>query len=175
MGPSLYTDRLQLREWKMDDADAALQIYGDPEVMHFLGDGKPVVDLAAQQQWLAERIERYRGPEFKGLGPWAIVQRDTKEVIGTMLLKQLPPTSDQIEIGWHLARRVWGCGFASEAARVVLQYGFIDLSLERIFAVIKPGNLRSAAVARRIGMQWIERTNRYYGGEELDLFVADRE
>ena len=46
---------------------------------------------------------------------------------------------------------------------------------ERIFAVIKPGNLRSAAVARRIGMQWIERTNRYYGGEELDLFVADRE
>jgi len=175
MGPTLYTDRLQLREWKIDDADAALLIYGDPEVMHFLGDGKPVADLAAQRQWLADRIEHYRNPEFKGLGPWAIVQRDTKEVVGTMLLKPLPPTSDQIEIGWHLARRVWGCGFASEAARVVLQYGFIDLSLERIFAVIKPGNLRSSAVARRIGMQWIERTNRYYGGEELDLFVADRE
>lgn len=92
-----------------------------------------------------------------------------------MLLKQLPPTSDQIEIGWHLARRVWGNGYASEAARVVLQYGFTDLSLERIFAVIKPGNIRSAAVARRIGMQLIERTNRYYGGEELDLYVADRE
>ena len=175
MGPTLYTERLQLREWRLEDADAALQIYGDPEVMHFLGDGKPVADLASQQQWLTERIAHYRNPEHKGFGPWAMVQRDTKQVIGTMLLKQLPPSSDQIEIGWHLARRVWGNGYASEAARVVLQYGFLDLSLERIFAVIKPGNIRSAAVARRIGMQLVERTNRYYGGEELDLYVADRE
>jgi len=175
MGPTLYTERLQLREWRLEDADAALQIYGDPEVMHFLGDGKPVADLASQQQWLTERIAHYRNPEHKGYGPWAMVQRDTKQVIGTMLLKQLPPSSDQIEIGWHLARRVWGNGYASEAARVVLQYGFLDLSLERIFAVIKPGNIRSAAVARRIGMQLVERTKRYYGGEELDLYVADRE
>jgi RimJ/RimL family protein N-acetyltransferase len=92
-----------------------------------------------------------------------------------MLLKQLPPTTDQIEIGWHLARRVWGKGYASEAARVVLQYGFLDLGLERIFAVIKPGNARSVAVARRIGMQLLERTSKYYGGEELDLYIADRE
>lgn len=175
MGPTLHTDRLKLREWSVEDAGAAFQIYGDPEVMRFLGTGEPVADLAAQQLWLAERIERYRNPENKGLGSWAMVERDTKQVIGTMLLKALTPTHDQIEIGWHLARRVWGKGYASEAARVVLQYGFLDLSLDRIFAVIKPDNVRSLAVARRIGMQWRERTNRYYGGEELDLYVADRE
>ena len=175
MGPTLYTERLQLREWRVEDAEAVFEIYRDPEVMHFLGDGKPVADLPTQQQWLTDRIAHYRNPEYKGLGPWAVVERDTKQVIGTMLLKQLPPTTDQIEIGWHLARRVWGKGYASEAGRVVLQYGFLDLALERIFAVIKPGNARSVAVARRIGMHLLERTNKYYGGEELDLYIADRE
>jgi len=171
MGPTLYTDRLLLREWTVDDAEAAYQMYGDPEVTRFLGDGKVVPDVAAQWAWLSERIEHYRSPAMKGFGVWAVVERDSQEVIGTVLLKPLvSATNDEIEIGWHLNRRVWGKGYASEAARRVLEYGFGELHLERIFAVVKPGNDRSVAVARRIGMQWLERTTQYYNGEELDLF-----
>jgi RimJ/RimL family protein N-acetyltransferase len=66
MGPTLYTDRLQLREWRVEDAEDVFEIYKDPEVMHFLGDGKPVADLPTQQQWLADRIAHYRNPEYKG-------------------------------------------------------------------------------------------------------------
>ena len=174
MGPTLYTSRLQLREWSIEDADAAYQMYGDREVMRFLGNGQIVPDVAAQRIWLAERIERYRGAAFDGLGVWAVVERDTEQVVGTILLKPLPPTDLQIEVGWHLVRRVWGKGYASEAARVVMRYGFVDLRLDYILAVIKPENVRSAAVARRIGMRWLERTDRYYDGEELDVFVTER-
>jgi len=174
MGPPLYTARLELREWTVDDAEAAHQMYGDPEVMLYLGNGQVVPDVAAQRLWLADRIEHYRSPALDGLGVWAVVERDTQRVVGTMLLKPLPPT-DQIEIGWHLNRRVWGKGYASEAARAVMQYGFRELHLDRILAVLKPGNIRSAAVARRLGMRYLETTNRYYNGEELDVFVTERE
>jgi len=91
-----------------------------------------------------------------------------------MLLKPLPPTTDEIEVGWHLIRRVWGRGYASEGAVAVLRYGFETLELDQILAVVEPANHRSAAVARRIGMQWLERTTRYYGGISLDLFGVMR-
>src|SRR5262245_14288680 len=175
MVPILYTERLQLREWTIDDAEAAFQIYGDPEVVRFLGNGETVPDLAAQRDWLAERIERYRSAVLNGFGVWAAVERNTQQVVGTLILKPLPPTEHEIEIGWHLNRRVWGSGYASEAARSVMRYGFFDLCLEKILAVIKPENVRSAAVAQRIGMRYLERTNRYYGGEEVDVFVIERE
>jgi RimJ/RimL family protein N-acetyltransferase len=175
MGPTLYTARLQLREWTMEDAEEALQIYGDPEVMRFLGDGQIVPGLEEQQAWLAERIERYHSPAFDGFGVWAAVERETQQVVGTLLLKPLPPTTDEIEIGWHLNRRVWGKGYASEAATCVMRYGFEKLHLDRILAVVRPENVRSVAVARRIGMRYLERTNRYYGGEEVDVFVIERE
>src|SRR5262245_54805227 len=175
MGPILYTPRLQLREWRVEDADAAHQMYGDPEVMRFLGNGQVVPDLNAQRAWLAEMIERYRVAELGGLGVWAVVERDTEQVVGTTLLKPLPPENLQIEIGWHLARQVWGKGYATEAAKAVMHYGLVDQRLDRILAVVRPENVRSAAVARRIGMRWLERTNRYYDGEEVDVFVIERE
>src|SRR5262245_52474458 len=135
MGPTLYTPRLQLREWSIEDADAAYQMYGDSEVMRFLGNGQIVPDVEAQRVWLAERIDHYRRPALGGLGVWAVVERDTKQVVGTILLKPLPPMNLEIEIGWHLVRGVWGKGYASEAARVALRYGFVDLRLDHILAV----------------------------------------
>jgi RimJ/RimL family protein N-acetyltransferase len=166
---------LQLREWRIEDVEAAFRMYGDPEVMRFLGTGEPVADLAAQREWLAERIVRYRGPGWERQAVWAAVERDTQQVVGTLMLKLLPPTDDVTEVGWHLARRAWGKGYASEGARAVLRYGFDDLRLERIIAVIKPGNVRSEAVAKRIGMRWLEKTNRFYGGEELNVYVKTPE
>jgi len=110
MGPTLYTSRLQLREWSLDDAEDAHRIYGDPEVMRFLGDGQTVPDVTTQRAWLAERIERYRSAALNGFGVWAVIERDTQQAVGTALLKPLPPTDSEIEVGWHLARRVWGKG-----------------------------------------------------------------
>src|SRR5690242_12507530 len=99
MGPTLYTSRLQLREWSTADAEAAHRMYGDPEILRFL-EMEPLPNVAAQRIWLAEMIERYRNPALGGLGVWAAVERDTQQVIGTILLKPLPPKDQDIEIGW---------------------------------------------------------------------------
>ncbi len=90
-----------------------------------------------------------------------------QHLIGTVLL--LPLTTDQPitpdtpwEIGWHLQRCAWGQGYATEAARVVLEYAFQVLALPAVMALVKPDNLRSHRVAEKLGMQFCEITNQYY-------------
>jgi ribosomal-protein-alanine N-acetyltransferase len=173
-GQVFETERLLLRAWRMEDADAAFAIYGDPEVVRFLGDGRTVADLAAQRAWLAERIVRHERFQAKGFGGWAIVERESGRVVGTALLKPLPPEDQDIEVGWHLTRRAWGRGYASEAGMALLWYGFTVRELDRIHAVVQPENARSAAVALRLGMRHLGRTTKYYDGELLELFAIDR-
>src|SRR5437870_1867653 len=108
MGPTLHTVRLELREWRIEDAPAAFEMYGDPEVIQFLGKGLATTDIEAQRVWLADRIAHYRQPALHGFAVWAVVTRDTEQVVGTTMLKPAPSTSDEIEIGWHLARKAWG-------------------------------------------------------------------
>jgi RimJ/RimL family protein N-acetyltransferase len=99
MVPILHTTRLQLREWRIEDVEAAFEMYGDPEVARFLGKGVPTPNLESQRVWLAERIDHYRNRGRAGLGVWAMAERDTRKVVGTMLLKPIPPTEHEIEIG----------------------------------------------------------------------------
>ncbi len=73
------------------------------------------------------------------------------------------------EVGWHLRRSAWGKGYATEAGRAALNYGFTVLGLPIIYAVTHPQNYASMRVAQRLGMTHRGRTNRYYD-MELDLF-----
>ncbi len=172
--PRLETARLVLRAWTLGDVDDAFAIYGDPEVVRFLGAGLPLPDREAQRAWLAPRIARWEQPDYAAYDVWAIEERASSRVIGTMMLKPLPPTTDMIEIGWHLARPAWGRGIATEAGREVLRYGFQARALERIHAVVVPENTPSVRVAQRLGMRLVERTRAYYDGEEVDRFCIDR-
>jgi [ribosomal protein S5]-alanine N-acetyltransferase len=174
MGSIIETERLLLRAWRLEEAEQAFAIYGDPEVMRYIGDGRTILDLAAQRPWLEERIRRHERFQASGLGGWAIEERETGCAVGTALLKPLPPDNQDIEVGWHLARRVWGRGYASEAGRALLRHGFLTLGLERIHAVVLPENVNSTKVARRIGMRHVGQTTKYYSGELVELFILDR-
>jgi RimJ/RimL family protein N-acetyltransferase len=97
---------------------------------------------------------------------WAIVPRGARRPVGSVLLVGLPdgdgvPTGD-IEVGWHLHPDAWGNGYATEAARGALDRGFAA-GLREVFAVVRPGNEPSQAVCRRLHMEHLGRTNRYYG------------
>ncbi|MFE2105185.1 GNAT family N-acetyltransferase, partial [Kitasatospora sp. NPDC059463] len=81
-----------------------------------------------------------------------------------------PAPHGEVEVGWHLHPDSWGRGYATEAARAALAKGFAD-GLTEIHAVVRPGNERSAAVCRRLGMTPRGRTSRWYGGE-FDAFLA---
>ena len=172
------TKRLIIRRWIPEiDAEQVFQIYGDSEVMRFIGTGKTEASIESQRQSLEAAIERYKQSNNTTTGAWAIVEKESATVVGTILLKQLPdekhqPTQDY-EVGWHLRKVSWGKGYATEAARKIINYVFNILQLPVIYAVVKPENHASVKVTQRLGMKALGITNRYYNGAELLLFKLD--
>ena len=165
----LETERLFIRNWTLDDVEAAYAMYSDPEVARFIRDA-PEESLESQRATLEVVLKKY-DEMGGGFGFWAIVEREAGEIVGSVILKPLPG-HDMIEVGWHLARSAWGKGYATEAARAVLDYGFNGLGLARIVAVVNPLNERSLAVARRLGMHYEGQVQAYK--MDLELFVLDR-
>ncbi|MCA1824267.1 MAG: GNAT family N-acetyltransferase, partial [Frankia sp.] len=108
------TGRLRARDWSLDDAEPAFGIYGDPEVMRYLGSApNPARDVADQRERLARRIAQ-ESPA--GLGVWALDRRADDVLVGAVILNPFPdiePT--EVEVGWHLGRAYWGNGYATEA------------------------------------------------------------
>jgi RimJ/RimL family protein N-acetyltransferase len=89
-------------------------------------------------------------------------------VAGTVILVPLPDGEGEFEVGWHFHPDAWGQGLASESAAAALQWGFAH-GLPEILAVVRPDNTRSLAVCRRLGMEELGRTTKYYDAE-LELF-----
>lgn len=171
------TERLVARAWDPDrDAEAAFAVYGDPEVTRHIG-GETMADVEATRARLAAVVER--NARFgEPYGGFPLFLRATGELVGAALLKPLPDGegryTEAIEIGWHLARRAWGRGYATEAARALLARAFGETREQEILAVVEHDNPRSMAVARRLGMRHAGQTDRFYG-KTLELFAISRE
>jgi [ribosomal protein S5]-alanine N-acetyltransferase len=170
------TARLLARAYELSDAEAAFEIYGDPVVMEFIGPTKVTASVEQQREWLV-RLQARNAAFGEPFGGFALVERASGELVGTGLLKPLPDAggnnTEDIEIGWHLARRCWGRGLATEAGRALATLGFDRLPVDVLNIVVHPGNERSLAVARRLGATCMGRTTRYYG-QDLELFRLER-
>lgn len=144
----IRTRRLLLRRWRRTDRAPFAAMNADPAVMeHFPGTLSRAASDAA-----ADDIERHFA--VHGWGLWAVEIPGDAPFIGDVGL--WPATStlghEAVEVGWRLARPYWGRGYASEAARAALRFGFDDLGLEEIVSFTVPQNIRSIAVMERIGM-----------------------
>ena len=163
-GAVLRTERLLLRPWTHSPADLArlTDLYGRDEVTRWLG-GRPTITPA-------ELVERWRLVHELDArhGCWAIDPLDGGPPAGTVLLKPLPDGVGEVEVGWHLHPDSWGHGYATEAARAVIQRGF-EAGLPEVYAVVRPGTERSLAVCRRLGMAPLGRMTRWYD-VELEAF-----
>jgi RimJ/RimL family protein N-acetyltransferase len=162
VGGQLVTERLTLRPWRIEDVELALAIYGEAAVARMLSPAMDSVpDLAAMrlvlQQWIAEDA-RLVSPA----GRWAIERRDDGRLVGGGFLLPLPPGRDDLEMGWQLHPDMWGHGYATEAGRALARWAF-DEGFDEVFAVSRPVNARAEATARRIGMEWVGETEKYYG------------
>ena len=158
----LITKRLRLRPWTVDDADAALAIFGERQVARWLTPAMPRVADRNQMRlllagWIAQHDEA--GPS---LGRWAIETRDSGLVVGAVALLPVPPGCTDLEIGWQITPAAWGRGYGAEAGHAVAHQAFAN-GVSEVFAVVRQGNTRGVATARRVGMEWVGETDKYYG------------
>lgn len=147
--PSLETERLRLREWRDEDLAPFAALNADPEVMEFL----PAPLSRSESDAFAQRIRSHF--DAHGFGLWATEERATGDFMGFVGLS-IPtfeaPFMPCVEVGWRLGRAHWGHGYATEAARAAVDFGFEHLGLREIVSFTVPKNLRSRSVMRKLGM-----------------------
>ena len=149
----LKTERLILRPFTPGDLPKFAEIYADSEAMRYFS--SPLTSVVSAQ-WLtawADKLARY------GYAFAAVETRHDGQLIGMAGLSRLEegvPIAPCSEIGWRLTPSAWHKGYATEAARAWLNYGFDTLGLTEIFSYTPKLNLPSQRVMQRIGMQRAE-------------------
>lgn len=146
--PVLTTDRLVLRPRSRDDLDAMAAMDADPEVARFLG-GVPdaVLHRAELETWIDDP------DDTSGMGGWTVRPRDEPgRYLGWIILYPLDGWEGDVEIGWRFVRDAWGHGYATEAARAVMEHAFTGTGLDHVIAILDPGNDRSRRVCEKLGM-----------------------
>jgi RimJ/RimL family protein N-acetyltransferase len=158
---------LILRGWRRRDLDAHAEMSADPEVMCHIGDGEPL-DRAQSRREIAMHIGHWA---LRGYGQWALERKEDGASVGRAGLWN-PPGWPGLEVGWKLARRAWGQGYATEAGRAAIEWTWETLDAPRLISIIQPGNTRSIRVAERLGMRRLEETT--LGGQTVAIFCIGR-
>ena len=142
--PTLETERLILRAWREDDLDAYAAMVADPETMRFLGGPQ-----ARPDAWrsMASMLGHW---VLRGHGMWAVERKSDSKLIGRIGV-QRPESWPVIEVAWTLGRPYWGQGYATEAAKASLDWGFRTLPVTKLVSYIDPENVPSQNVAKRVG------------------------
>ena len=143
---TLETERLTLRMLRDSDVDAYAEMVTDPEIMRFIGDGKPI---SRELSWrsVAAMIGHWH---LRGYGYWAAEERSTGQLVGRIGFWN-PEGWPGFELGWMLRKRYWGQGFATEGARAALRFAFTRLEQPEVISLIMPENAASIRVAERLG------------------------
>ncbi|RJF94440.1 N-acetyltransferase [Oleomonas cavernae] len=148
--PRFETKRLLLRQRTLDDLEASIAMDQDPLVVQYVA--VPWSDPQSHRAFVLDRTTRAYPT---GLGYWSVFPREDPDTfIGWVLLIPNKAVGPEIEIGWRFVRSSWGKGYASEAARPILDYGLQILGLPEIVAEIDARNHASIGVARNIGMRF---------------------
>ena len=143
----LETTRLILKPATIEDAENLFKLNSDPEVMRYTGDQKFQSTLEAQKIINENLIPQFNNYQ---MGRFMIFLKDGT-FIGWCGLKYFLET-DEVDLGYRLKRSFWGKGFATEASKVCLDYGFNNLNLKRIIGKAMPENIGSIKVMQKLGM-----------------------
>ena len=145
----MVTDRLTLRELRLDDAAAIAEGAGDRRVAKYLLQVPKPYPVSLARRWLQARIAWW--DEGRGV-TLAITRRtQTRTLLGTVSLRRFA-RDRRAELGYWLSYGAWQLGFATEACRAALELGFRELELSRIYAQVLSGNAASQRVLEKIGM-----------------------
>lgn len=161
----IETERLFLRKLQDYDVDEIFKMRSDPEIMRYIR--APQTKKEDSLKWI-KMISQYWDSE--GIGFCGVIEKSTKEFVGWCGLWHLPNTDD-IEVGYAIKKSKWGNGYATEAAKGCLKYGFEELELEKIVAVAEPENEASQKVMKNIGMKHIG-IGRFYDKDLVQYAIS---
>jgi RimJ/RimL family protein N-acetyltransferase len=147
--PEIVTARLRLRGWRESDVERMAAMYAHPDVTRYL---RPL-DLEGTRRQLTGFMHHW---EERGFGLWAVEERASGRLIGRVGLwhhDDWTASPHDAEVGWTLARDVWGQGLATEGGAAALRFGFEAKAMERIVSIAHRENLGSQRVMAKLGMQ----------------------
>ncbi len=165
--PSLQTAHLILCPLQADDAQILQRIYREDGVLQYFPNPTPP-PLEKVQKFIAGQGKHWA--EY-GYGNWGIVPEGESQIVGWVGLQYVPELQET-EIGYLLARPFWGMGYATEAARASLQFGFEHFDFGHIIALVHPDNLGSRRVLEKCGMAYVE--NKFLWGMEMMRYRLER-
>jgi len=163
----LETERLVLREWKPEDAEALFALVGDADVMRYVDTGRPW-EFERARGWIEKLNVSYR---TRGYSRWAVAEREGGRVVGSSGFVPLP-WSGEIDYGYMLRRDCWGRGYATEIGRAALRHGFERLGFKEVVASIAPENDASRRVLLKLGFVYRGNEMLPGEGEESEIYVA---
>jgi RimJ/RimL family protein N-acetyltransferase len=147
--PTLLTERLALRALHLDDAAAVSEGAGDKRVARYLIQVPSPYPITLARAWVEHRIQWWT--EGRGV-TFAIARRTSPStLIGTVSLRRFAKDR-RAELGYWLAASAWGHGFATEACRAALAFGFNTFELARVYAQVISDNTASMHVLDKLGM-----------------------
>lgn len=169
----METPRLILRELELEDQELMFEMDRDPEVHRFLGNN-PITSIERIREIILFVKKQYAD---YGIGRWAVVEKESGNFIGWSGLKWITEETNGrshfYDLGYRFLRSAWGKGYATESARVVMQYGFDVLKVDALFATADPGNKASLNVLDKLG--FIQEGLFQYDGEEQVWLRKGRE
>ena len=158
----LETDRLYLREMNQSDFKSLGKILQDEETMSAYEGAFNDIEV---QQWLDKQIARYHKWNY---GLWAVILKDTDEMIGQCGLTMQPWKKDEVlEIGYLFQRQYWHNGYATEAVIACTKYAFEVLNADEVCSIIRDSNIASQRVAIRNGMVKTDKWTKHYRGIDM--------
>jgi RimJ/RimL family protein N-acetyltransferase len=166
--PILDTRRLRLRPFTEADVAVLDSLLQDPEVVRYIGDRRvPTLQETwrAVAGWLGHWV-------LRGYGMWAVEERASGAMVGRAGLIY-PADWPGPEVGYMLGRTWWGRGYATEAARAAMDWGFATIGFERLISLIDPANTASIAVAERLGETYDGETDLW--GNRVLVYAIDRQ
>jgi RimJ/RimL family protein N-acetyltransferase len=150
----LETPRLSLRQFTANDVDNLFDLDSDPEVMRYLTGGKPTPRAEIQNQKIPFHLAVYE--LLDRLGTWAAELTATGEFLGWFHFRPGPDADiTNVDLGYRLRKSAWNKGYATEGSRALIEMGFTELGVQRVFAHTMTVNSASRHVMEKCGLTFV--------------------
>jgi RimJ/RimL family protein N-acetyltransferase len=172
----LETERLTLRRFTAGDVDDLVELDSDPKVMLYINGGRPTPRDEIENDVLPAFLAYYE--RYAGYGFWAAVEKSTGEFVGWFHFRPAEGSpAGEVELGYRLRASAWGKGYATEGSRALIEKGFAELGVERVFATTMTVNVGSRRVLEKAGLKFVRTFHQPWpdyieGQEEGDVEYA---